>query len=224
MSTTRVNLNSQTLTDAIKSIGNLVDQTTQISIDLLESYSRLLQSSLRGAPSQVSKAGQTAMDALQNLGSMRMITGGCCKIPPPCWLPQPAGDITSHVCPGATATVQLCVTNCSFAARTITIETPANAGIAVSPSSFTLGPLERKCANLSLAAAAGSQQGLEIENLILVKGCRLHYIRWTVAVSARGGCTCHEVEVEDCQDYIHHWYDHFYCPRPCLPQDTKGRA
>jgi len=25
-----------------------------------------------------------------------------------------------------------------------------------------------------------------------------------------------DIEIEDCPDLIHHWYDHFYCPRPCL--------
>ena len=28
-----------------------------------------------------------------------------------------------------------------------------------------------------------------------------------------------ELTVEDCPDLVHHWYDHFYCPRPCPNRD-----
>jgi len=217
MTTSRINLNSQSLNDAISSISRVVDQTTRLGIDLLDSYSRLLQSSLSQAPQQLSRTANAAMDRFQKMGSMSMSLGkGCCEIPPPCWMPQPAGDVVSHVCPGVSATVRVCVTNCDFVSRTITIELPANSGITIDRATFTLGPLERSCATLTLPVAAGSTQGQETENLILVRGCRVHYFRWTVAVSSRGGCTCHEVEIEDCADYIHHWYDHFYCRRPCL--------
>jgi hypothetical protein len=27
--------------------------------------------------------------------------------------------------------------------------------------------------------------------------------------------------VEDCPDLIHHWYDHFYCPRPCIEERSN---
>jgi hypothetical protein len=32
-------------------------------------------------------------------------------------------------------------------------------------------------------------------------------------------CADTEVEIEDCPDLIHHWYDHFYCERPCPSRD-----
>jgi hypothetical protein len=31
------------------------------------------------------------------------------------------------------------------------------------------------------------------------------------------------VEVEDCPDLIHHWYDHFYCDRPCTDRKPNHR-
>jgi hypothetical protein len=33
---------------------------------------------------------------------------------------------------------------------------------------------------------------------------------------------CNEVEINDCPDMIHHWYDHFYCHRHCQDQRTPG--
>ncbi len=51
-----------------------------------------------------------------------------------------------------------------------------------------------------------------------VRGCQLHFLRWTVVVASIGADTFYEVDVKDCPDHIHHWYDHFYCPRPCLEE------
>jgi hypothetical protein len=28
--------------------------------------------------------------------------------------------------------------------------------------------------------------------------------------------------VDDCPDYQHHWYDHFYCHRHCTQDDQRG--
>jgi hypothetical protein len=62
---------------------------------------------------------------------------------------------------------------------------------------------------------ADAATGQEYEVLLWVRGCQNHYLRWTLKVANRGASCCHEVEVEDCPDLIHHWYDHFYCERPC---------
>jgi len=40
-------------------------------------------------------------------------------------------------------------------------------------------------------------------------------VRWTIKQTSRGGTCCHEVDIDDGPDYLHHWYDHFYCERPC---------
>jgi len=224
MTTNPVTMNNDTLKGAVDSFSRLLNETTRLSVDMLNTWTNLLQNSLNTAPGQFTQSAQSAMDALQNMTSaMPMRTGSCCKIPPPCWLPRAIGDVVSHVCPGATAVLRICVTNCSFSPRTVTIETPADSKIVVTPASVTLGPRERKCITLSLAVSADQKECDDTRNFILVRGCRLHYLVWTVAVSKRGGCTCHEVEVDDCQDYVHHWYDHFYCNRPCLPTRTGGQ-
>jgi hypothetical protein len=76
---------------------------------------------------------------------------------------------------------------------------------------LNLGPMERGTAVVKLDFTDCE----EIEELVWVRGCYDHYIRWTVSESRFGGDTCHELDVEDCPEYIHHWYDHFYCERPC---------
>jgi hypothetical protein len=221
MTPDRLSTNSRAMTDALESFSRVVDETTRLGIDLLDSYSRLLQSSARSAPGQITRNLQNMMGAVQNIGTAR-IGASCCHIPPPCWLPKPIGDVVSHVCPGATATLRICVTNCGFTQQTVTVEAPANSGVTVTPASFTLGPLQRACVTLTLAKPTDTQSGQETEYLIWVRGCKIHYLRWTVAVSSRGACTCHEVEVDDCPDLIHHWYDHFYCRRPCTNQTRTG--
>lgn len=142
---------------------------------------------------------------------------GCgCDIPPPCWMPRELGEVRSHVCAGGTATLRVRVTNCGASPRKVAVEAkPASAGVTIDPSSLALGPLERGVVVASLAIPAKAGLGEEQEALIWVRGCRDHVLRWTVRVASRGGDCCHEIEVEDCPDLIHHWYDHFYCERPC---------
>jgi hypothetical protein len=216
MTSTPSNVNPQAVTNVMDSLSRVINDSMQISMGVLESFGNMLQSSMRTAPNQLMRRTQRAMGAMQNVG-----LGCSCHIPPPCWLPQPAGEVLSHVCPGGTAVLSLCVTNRSFTKRTITIEAPANSGITITPSSVTLGPLERGCVSLSVTAPASAPSATstscaeEKQNVIFVKGCKTHYLLWIVAVSPRGACTCHEVCVEDCEDFLHHWYDHFYCRRGC---------
>ncbi|MBI3077042.1 MAG: hypothetical protein HYY85_08685 [Deltaproteobacteria bacterium] len=125
-------------------------------------------------------------------------TGPCsCEIPPPCWVPQSLGEVVSHVRPCSTASVRFRITNCGTVSRTITAQAVGASGqITVAPASLTLGPMERGHVTASLAIPDDAQPGTTHE----------------------AGDSCHEVEVEDCPDLIHHWYDHFYCERPCPHQ------
>jgi hypothetical protein len=78
------------------------------------------------------------------------------------------------------------------------------------------------CIDIPADAPAGAKH----KTIIWVDGCKLHYLIWHVSVGTVGFDSCHEVEVDDCPDYVHHWYDHFYCARPCFNQrstDTAGR-
>lgn len=151
--------------------------------------------------------------------------GGCdtCDIPPPCWEPQPLGQVTSFVAPGGQTTVRFRVTNCGFSPRTITFASIKPVpGLSFSPPSLTLGPLERGVVSASLQIPAAAKQGEEHELVLLVHGCKNYYLRWVIKVAACGVDMCNEVEVNDCPDMIHHWYDHFYCHRHCQDQRTPG--
>lgn len=214
MTTSRTDT-SQMTTDAIDSLGRFLNDTTQIGNDLLGAYTRLLTSSMSGASSTALVQSMTsAMDSLRS-AVPQMQVGGSCRIPPPCWAPQPMGNVTSHICSGSTAILRICVTNCGFTRRAIRIDVPKESGITVTPATLELDQLERGCVTLSIPAAAGAADGSEKEYLVWVRGCKNHYLRWTVRVTSRGGCSCHEIAVDDCPDLVHHWYDHFYCRRPC---------
>lgn len=133
-----------------------------------------------------------------------------CDIPPPCWLPRDLGTVRSHVCAGGRAILRLRVENCSPSPREIRVE--AAAPVKLQPTKLSLGPLER-----GVVVASVDDPAPEAEHLVWVRGCYDHLVRWDVSVSRRGGRdSCHEVDVEDCPDFVHHWYDHFYCERPCL--------
>lgn len=181
---------SVSLADALKAIGEVVAPGAKLGLGLLESV-RL--------PSR---------------------TSGCaCEIPPPCWAPQPLGDVESEACPGNDALLRLMITNCGMTSRTIKV-TATNGAVKVEPASVTLGPLEDGVVTLSLAVPTGATKGQTQKSLVWIHGCKEHYLRWTVVAAEAGvSCCACEVELEDCPDLIHHWYDHFYCQRPCLSRD-----
>ena len=142
-------------------------------------------------------------------------TGCGCDIPPPCWAPRPMGNVDSAVCPGATATVRIRVTNCGATTRTMTIQA-VGSGVTITPASLPLGPMERGQVIASVTLPASADLGSTREVLVWVRGCHDHFLRWTIYASPRGECGCEEVHVSDCPDYVHHWYDHFYCDHPCV--------
>jgi hypothetical protein len=151
-----------------------------------------------------------------DLGRRVSVGGCCCEIPPPCWMPKSLGDVKSYVCAGGTAVLRLRVENCGHTSRSFTIEAAGadKDAVKLSPGSLTLGPMERAVATATVAVGAEARRGQEREALVWVRGCHDHVVRWTVKVEG-GSESCHELDVADCPDYVHHWYDHFYCPRPC---------
>jgi hypothetical protein len=204
-------MNTTTSTPPIKetvdALGDLLREGVRLGMDMFDTLTR----------SQPSAAFERVMRAASPVLSR---AGGCgCHIPPPCWMPKSLGEVVSHVCPGGTATLRIRVTNCFIAQREVRIEIPdKNANVKIEPPVLNLGPMERGTSVLSVSVPADAGAGTEREFLIWVSGCLNHYLRWTVRVAKRGADCCHEVEVEDCQDYVHHWYDHFYCLRPCQPR------
>lgn len=151
----------------------------------------------------------------------------CCDIPEPCWMPVSLGEIESFACQGATVVLRLMITNCDRITHNYTISAAgADAGLVnLQPTSLSIGPKERGLVLAKLKIPDDAKEGQDFEVLLWIRGCKEHYLKWTVAVGTTGGECCHEVEVEDCPDLVHHWYDHFYCVRPCyFDRRSKGQS
>lgn len=143
---------------------------------------------------------------------------GCsCEIPAPCWEPQPLGAVRSRVCPGGKATVRLRATNCGSSARNIQVKA-TDPDVKVDPPSIALGPMEQTTFVLAIEMPAGANVGERRDLVVWVHGCKEHYLRWSVEATGNTTDCCSDVAVEDCPDLVHHWYDHFYCQRPCPHQ------
>lgn len=178
---------SVSLADVAKTLGDLLDQGTSLGMGLLESIKLPLPS-----------------------------RSGCsCEIPPPCWAPQPAGDRTTRACPGDKATLRLHITNCGASSRKISVDV-TDKSVEVQPASVTVAPLEEETVVVSMNVPATANEGEKYKTIVWVHGCYLHYVRWTVEVSGKGATCFDDVDIEDCPDLVHHWYDHFYCERPCF--------
>ena len=162
-------------------------------------------------------AGASMLESLNAMPSMPKLNACSCEIPPPCWMPKQLRPVTSHVCAGAAASLRIRVTNCSPEKSTVRLEAAGadKGAVKLTPASISLGPLERGVLTATVQTDAKAAKGTELEVLVWVRGCADHVVRWTIKLSSRGGDCCHELDVDDCTDYLHHWYDHFYCYRPC---------
>jgi hypothetical protein len=200
------------LTASLDAIAAIIAQGAQAGVNLLESL-------MTGSP-----------QLLQNLEHLALGAGGLstcdsCQIPPPCWMPKPLGEVKSVGRAGDTVKICFVITNCTMATHheSVFTSTP-NTGLTFTPPFLTLGPMERAEIEVSYHIPGAVPLGEKREILMWVRGCKLFFLRWIVIVSAIPSAGCYEVEVKDCPDLIHHWYDHFYCPRPCLePRGTTGR-
>jgi hypothetical protein len=191
------------LQKAVEALSDLITEGTRLGLDALDSIGRMPMPELG--------------DVLRRFASATGRVSSCgCHIPPPCWMPQSLGELTSHVCPGGTATLRIRITNRSATSRTIVLEATGPAsGVTITPGTLTLGPMEHGVAVASLAVPATADCGEAHVTTIWVRGCQDHYLCWKVKVAERGVDVCHQIHVEDGPDFIHHWYDHFYCERPC---------
>ncbi|UCH64119.1 MAG: hypothetical protein JSU77_06790 [Fidelibacterota bacterium] len=147
----------------------------------------------------------------------------CCDIPEPCWMPEKLGEVSSDACPGATANIQLLITNSDRTPRVITVTATGEAAglISIQPTTLVLGPKERDIVSIILNVPSDANDRQEFDSILWVQGCREHYLRWIV-IAGRPSRSCYQtVEVEDYTDFIHHWYDHFYCLRRCFHGQRK---
>lgn len=159
-------------------------------------------------------AGQVVTGLLRRLPKSK----GCCDIPEPCWMPEDLGEIHCELCPGGKGALRIVVTNTDFRARDFQIASagPDAGRVSFSPGSFSLDPKERRTIQATFDAKLDDKTNCaEFEALVWIIGCRAHFLRWSVDVGKRDAGCCHEVEVFDQPDYVHHWYDHFYCFREC---------
>jgi hypothetical protein len=189
---------TSTLERTFEDLADLVERGLAVGTDMLDSLAR--------------------NPTVASLQSRLPRAGGCsCHIPPPCWMPRECGPVTTHVCACGTATLRLRITNCSIENDAVTVAVTGQdaAKVSVSPSSLSLPALERGVVSLTLTTDATATKGTEYEALVWIRGCVDHVVRWTVRVAGRGGDSCDEIDIDDCPDYVHHWYDHFYCVRPC---------
>jgi hypothetical protein len=140
-----------------------------------------------------------------------------CEIPPPCWEPQPAGSCCLTLTPRSTATIRVHVSNCGWNRQIVGITALGKlAGILTfEPTTLILGPMERATFLVTVHVPANVKPGLRLSGPLIIRGCLDHFARIDVIVSDCAGTNCCDISVDDCPDHVHHWYDHFYCPRPC---------
>jgi hypothetical protein len=153
---------------------------------------------------------------VESARDMSARASGCsCEIPDPCWMPERLGPVVSRACPGATARLRIRVTNCGLGTRVVDVELQGNAGGAVSldNTSVSLEPFES--GEVTATVKVPDEGAAPVDVRIWIRGCRDHVLPWQVSVSGSGCSTTHEVSIDDCPDLVHHWYDHFYCVKPC---------
>lgn len=149
-------------------------------------------------------------------GAQQRASGGC-AIPAPCWEPRNAGDCAMQLRPGQKALISVHVTNCGWSRQVVTVTGIGKlAGwLSFSPTALALDPQERSTFAVLLKVPEAIPVGQRLSGPLLLRGCRDHFMMLDVRVSDCGGVAACAVAINDCADNVHHWYDHFYCPRPC---------
>ena len=166
--------------------------------------------------------GSMMKGTFQQMGMQK--TASCCDIPEPCWMPKSLGEYECRLSPGTNGTLRLTVTNEDIQPRRITaVASGAGAGqVTFSPNQLQLGAKERGTITAVFNLGAQTKPCETVEALVWLRGCRDYYARWTItAVDCSKPC-CHAISVSDGPDHVLHWYDHFYCPRPCMGRGQQG--
>lgn len=190
----------------------------------LNAIAQMMEASLKAGMGVLQSLYGSAPGAISGLISYapsQTGAGGCCscEIPPPCWMPLPLCEVVSYGKSGNAASITFVVTNESMATRTISFTTTtALPGLVFSATQLVLGPMERSTLEVTYTIPATLTSGPGTEILLWIHGCRLHFLRWTIKLGPVSADTNYEVCVEDGPETLHHWYDHFYCHKPCLPE------
>jgi hypothetical protein len=146
-----------------------------------------------------------------------------CEIPPPCWEPRPAGTCSLMLPPGSVARIRVHVMNCAWSRRVVGITAAGRlAGwMKLEPTTQIAGPQETVTFVVSVRIPDTVPIGQMFSGPLLVRGCLDHFARIDVRIAECAVPACCDIVVKDCPDNIHHWYDHFYCPRPCRTVSTQ---
>jgi len=155
-------------------------------------------------------------------GAMTRTACGPCEVPPPCWEPRAAGTCCLELSPGSTGTIRVHIVNCGWTPQIYIVTALGKlAGLLTfAPTTIVLGPQESGTVLVTVHVPNGLKIGQRLTAPLIVRGCLNHFARIDIRVSDCTRCSCCDIVIDDCQDHIHHWYDHFYCPRPC--QNLRG--
>jgi hypothetical protein len=148
-----------------------------------------------------------------------------CEMPPPCWEPRPAGSCSLTLSPGSSATIRVHVTNCSWGRQvsSITAAGVLAGWMKFEPTTLLVDPQERATFLVHVSVPDNLKPGgRTVSGPLLVRGCIDHFARIRVDVAECAGPTCCDLFIDDCADQVHHWYDHFYCARPCRRTAVAG--
>jgi hypothetical protein len=211
-----------TVSGTFDSAGNALRDVARAYVNLLGVQMRLgrdlLDTVMGAAPPELTAMARTATRTVQKRATSAM--GGCCDVPPPCWMPRLLDDVVTCAPACRTARLTLVITNCGATRRVVTIA--ATGGAKVEPASVTLPPYGRQTVSLSVDVPQSAAEGSTIESVVVVRGCHEWVLRWTVRVREGAVDPALSVAIDDCPDFRHHWYDHFYCARPCPADRTTG--
>ena len=128
---------------------------------------------------------------MELLGSIALPSRGCgcgCEIPPPCWAPQPLGEVTTEACPGNEGLLRFTITNCGMTGRTIKVAA-TNAAVKVAARLADARPAGGRARDPLAGRPGRRAKGQTQKSLVWIHGCKTHYLRWTVVV-AESGVSC----------------------------------
>jgi len=174
------------------------------------------QVSLGKALANVLTAGaDTAFDTLRRMDLNLPKSKSCCDVPEPCWMAKSLGEAKCQLAPDASGEIRFIVANEDYKARDFIVQAsgPHASLVSITDLSFVLGPKERKTVTARFVMPSEGPQDYDL--LLWVKGCSDHYLRWVITRTQETQACCYEVDVNDQPDYVVHWYDHFYCMKPC---------
>lgn len=205
------------LTRSIEQMMDLQRDMADRLMDMVKSGSGRMTQTLRDGVRTARSFGQSDDCCAQPSFGMPSMTGSCCDIPEPCWMPKCLGEYHCTLCPGAAGTLRIRITNDDLRARQIQAMAsgPDARRVSFTPASLSLGPKERGTIIAKFAVPDEGKGDEAFEAIIWVRGCRDYYVRWTAETGRNGGCCAHDLSICDGPDHVLHWYDHFYCPRPC---------